>query len=514
MIVPLNADTESEALLGGKASGILRLLRAGARVPLSVCIPPESEVEEAVDLAMEWFGNQEAKYAVRSSGFGEDGLHQSFAGQLDSFLRVKGRPGLVEAVEACRASGSNERVLSYAGKAIPVSVLVQTMVEADFAGVLFTCDPVTGSRNHVVLEVVAGTAEHLVGGTVAATTMTFGRDANLRAQHGPELDFAVQEVVREALELESSLGAERPLDFEWAVVDGIVWWLQVRPATAFGHSGAEVYFLNPGEQPEVGEDETHWTSVNAREALPGAVTPISQDLCRSMIKAGLISLAERLGAQLPAEPVVDFFNNRAFLSVTGFFKLARSLPLENPEALVHQLLTGAPEQARLKFRWSLLPRLLKLIWEVVTLGSRFQSLEAAELHKFGYLTEPENKDSEDLLAELNELLEMRELFSYHALGSGVYSHLYSQIEELCCSYGETASDTLQGLGSLRFGSSAAALRELAAKAPSDLLEAPEKWAEDRDFAGALEQFIGEYGHLGDVSLEPAQPPGERRPSRY
>lgn len=512
-MVPLTSQTN--ASLGGKAAGLSRLLGAEARVPPTVVIPHQAELEPALEEALGWFQDPKAikSYAVRSSGLGEDGHQKSFAGQLDSFLRVKGKAALADAVAACRASGANDRVRSYAGQAIPVSVIVQQMVEADFAGVLFTCDPVSGSRNHLVLEAISGTAEHLVEGTVAATTFVFDRKGRLQTRQGPELAFDAAAVTLRALELERSLGDEQPLDFEWALVGGELWWLQVRPATAFGCSGPEAHLLAPGEAPRVGPEEVHWTSVNAREALPGVVTPITQDLCRTMIEAGMSAMAERLGAVLPPDPVVDFFDGRAYLSITGFFKMARSLPLENPEALIHQLLTGASEQARFRFRFSLIPRLLRLGYEILTLGRRFEELERRELNYFDYLSDPRERSTEDLLSTLEELLEMRVLFSYHALGSGVYSNFYSLLEDLCQSYGETASDTLQGLGSLRFGASAAALRELASVAPVEVVEDPSLLPRFPAFRKAFERFLAEYGHLGSVSLEPAQAPWRERPEQ-
>ena len=510
----LNHQTSPEAPLGGKGHGLLRLLKAGVSIPRTVCIPPDVDPQKAVLEAMEQLEDPgaEGHYAVRSSGFGEDGRHKSFAGQLESYLRVSTIAGLVSAVQRARLSGSNKRVLAYAGEAIRVSVLVQPMQEADYAGVLFTCDPVGGSRNHVVLEVVPGTAEHLVEGTVVSTRFVFTKSGQRLSQDGP-LDFNPDSVIHRALEIEKILGDSQPLDFEWTLTQGELVFVQVRPATAVGYHGPAVRLLGPGESPDVQEGQTHWTSVNAREALPGVATPLTQDLCCSIIATGFSSIAERLGAPSTSEPIADFFEGRAYLNLNALFELVRGLPLENPDAIVHTLLTGHNQSTRLRFHPRLIPRLFRLALEVATIGIRFRRTETTELHRFNYLSDADRLDLADLGEKVESLFEMRTLLSLHALGSGLYTQLYGKLEELCQGFGQTASQTLQGLGSLRFGSSAGALRELALWAPEGFFDEdgqpPQDWPGQLErhpsFRDALERFLEEFGHLGSGSFDFEQP---------
>src|SRR2546423_1427668 len=94
----------------------------------------------------------------------------SFAGQMESYLNVRGEAALLAAVVRCWASLWAPRALSYrARQGVPhssarLAVVVQELVEAEAAGVLFTADPVSGHRGRAVVDAVWGLGEALVGG--------------------------------------------------------------------------------------------------------------------------------------------------------------------------------------------------------------------------------------------------------------------------------------------------------------------------------------------------------------
>ena len=109
--------------------------------------------------------------AVRSSAVGEDGASASFAGQLETYLGVYGRDAVVEAVQKCWASASTDRVQAYSNNrsqvAGAVGVVVQEMVDAASAGVVFTANPVSRRLDEVVV-----TANFEVGESVVADLTT------------------------------------------------------------------------------------------------------------------------------------------------------------------------------------------------------------------------------------------------------------------------------------------------------------------------------------------------------
>src|SRR5262245_61976370 len=112
----------------------------------------------------------ELAVAVRSSATAEDLPDASFAGQMESYLNVRGEEALLAAVRRCWASLWTPRALSYRARqgishaAVSLAVLVQELVEAEAAGVLFTANPVSGHRGQVVIDAVWGLGEALVSG--------------------------------------------------------------------------------------------------------------------------------------------------------------------------------------------------------------------------------------------------------------------------------------------------------------------------------------------------------------
>ena len=210
------------------------------------------------ELGEAWASLNARAAAVRSSAPAEDGEISSFAGQFESFLGVKAA-GLEEAVKRCWASAFNRRAHAYgAGFAPGMAVVVQQLVEAEVSGVAFSCDPVTGDRNSVVIEAVYGLCEPLVSGSItpdhylvekAGLAVKESRIAvqeeylGVNPEGGTAL-FPVREELRarpkltpETLKLvtAAAVGAERlfarPADIEWALKGGELYLLQARPVT-------------------------------------------------------------------------------------------------------------------------------------------------------------------------------------------------------------------------------------------------------------------------------------------
>lgn len=201
--------------------------------------------------------------AVRSSAVGEDGLAASFAGQYETYLNIVGPEALYMAVARCWASAQNARVSAYrqqqgqAASAGQMAVLVQQLIPADVSLVAFSANPVTGSRNEIMINATWGLGESLVGGTVTPDSYTV-RKADLTViqqqqaaksvmtilatngvsevpvpramQQLPALTAAqIQEVAQLALTLEQEMGW--PVDIECAYQRGELYLLQCRPIT-------------------------------------------------------------------------------------------------------------------------------------------------------------------------------------------------------------------------------------------------------------------------------------------
>lgn len=205
------------AVVGGKGAGLHRLVALGARVPCGFVVTTEAfraaltdraaDVEaplrdlpsdapidvveraaaatrarllravsagpvlDAVRAAYDGLAGGIARVAVRSSAVGEDAAGASFAGEHDTFLEIRGRDAVADAVCRCWASLYTARAVSYrdhagAGPAGAMAVVVQEMVPARAAGVFMTLNPANGDRSTVVCEAVWGLGEPLVSGGV------------------------------------------------------------------------------------------------------------------------------------------------------------------------------------------------------------------------------------------------------------------------------------------------------------------------------------------------------------
>ena len=180
--------------------------------------------------------------AVRSSATAEDLPGAAFAGQQDTFLDVDGEPALIDAVCRCWASLWSERAVAYRERraiddaAVRMAVVVQRMVPAEVAGVVFTANPVTGDRAELVVDAGLGLGEAVVSGTVTADHLVVSRRAGAAPPTlaGPALTRlgppGVTDLIDTAQRIEAHFGP--PQDIEWAYADHTLWIVQARPMTA------------------------------------------------------------------------------------------------------------------------------------------------------------------------------------------------------------------------------------------------------------------------------------------
>ena len=162
------------ALAGLATDDVVRVRRVGARIrERLIALPIPVEIKAAVVAAWEAEGSDHA-YAVRSSATAEDLPGASFAGQQDTFLNVRGRAALLDAVRACWVSLFTDRAILYRAqngfdhRAVQLAVVVQRMVVPEVAGILFTADPLTGHRHVASIDAGFGLGEALVSGIVSA----------------------------------------------------------------------------------------------------------------------------------------------------------------------------------------------------------------------------------------------------------------------------------------------------------------------------------------------------------
>jgi rifampicin phosphotransferase len=296
IVVPLSDLTRNDlAAAGGKGANLGELVRAGFPVPdgfvvttdayamvvqpLDLHIPERiagceaaavrTDIEKApvpADLRTEITNAYSAlgsgPVAVRSSATAEDLPGAAFAGQQDTYLNVVGEPALIDAVRRCWASLWTERAIAYRNRIkidpadVGIAVVVQRMINAEVAGVMFTADPVSGDRETIVVDASIGLGEAVVSGLVTPDHYVLdgrglirdyrpgGRELIVSSVPGGGVDHHAgqpdhtERLPDTVLTDLARLGAEvakcfgRPQDIEWAYADGQLWLLQARPMTA------------------------------------------------------------------------------------------------------------------------------------------------------------------------------------------------------------------------------------------------------------------------------------------
>ncbi|MDQ3986193.1 MAG: PEP-utilizing enzyme [Actinomycetota bacterium] len=268
---------------------------------------------------------------VRSSSVAEDGSESSMAGMFTSVIDVYGWPAFLSAVLEVAASS---RIPGSKKEPAPMGVLVQPYLEAKLGGVMFGVDPVTGSRDRLVVATVSGGPDRLVSGAVQGTRYTLRRNGRLveaaTGSGGAALGgWRRRALAHLAARTERSFGG--PQDVEWAIdLDGSLWLLQSRPVTATGASARPTGpVLGPGPVAETFPRslsllEEHLWVEPLREALTHALLLVRTASPRKIKKSPVVTTVEgRVAADL--ELLGDPSTKKSFLKKINPIPPARRL---------------------------------------------------------------------------------------------------------------------------------------------------------------------------------------------
>ncbi|HUJ10154.1 MAG TPA: PEP/pyruvate-binding domain-containing protein [Verrucomicrobiae bacterium] len=308
-------------------------------------VPVPDDVADAIAAAMEPEpGNARA---VRSSATAEDLPEASFAGQHDSFLNVCGGDAVVATVKRCWLSLFSERAISYrmrrgiALSRAQMAVIVQQLIDADAAGVMFTAGPADGDSDSIFIEAAFGLGEAVVQGQVTPDRIEVSR-SELRVARRDTALKRVQIVAAENGVCERQLAAEKatapalndamatrlarlglevervsggPLDIEWSVRNGEIWLLQARAVTTL-RSGWKSSF----------ENRQVWTNANAGEVMPDVVTPMTYSVLMPVLHELLQWLLLSRGVRVSEEQIVGLIAGRVYFNFNTACALGRCIP--------------------------------------------------------------------------------------------------------------------------------------------------------------------------------------------
>ncbi len=314
-------------MYGGKADNLILMRDNGIPVPEFVVVTDGKAPDVTWKIS-----------SVRSSADVEDGASDSFAGQFDTFLGVTENE-LQEKIDLCMASVSNEGAAEYLkqreiGKDIKMSVIVQKMIDADLAGIMFTANP-QGIMNECVITVGKGTGDKVVSDRTDTTSYYYNTNDDLYYYEGAD-DMLTSDQIHDLIGISSKIKELLGdyLDIEFSIKDGRIYILQARKITTFAGCDPSKFLILDNS--------------NIVESYPNLSLPLTcgfvgfvysgvfEGLCRRIIGEGkyLDGLKPVFGN------MVGNVNGRMYYKISNWYTLIKFLPFRKKIIPVWQEMLG------------------------------------------------------------------------------------------------------------------------------------------------------------------------------
>jgi len=407
--LPLTACT-NPSLAGGKAVGLHRLIREGFPVPSGFCLTTDAYRDAlrdtGIDAALRWQQALEgtgterdrllddcrqtirsatiadpllqtlrseiaqmggAQWAVRSSATDEDTDDATFAGLYTTILNVPA-DGLHAAILDCWASIWTTAVVVYHERigrreAPAMAVVLQPMLEPQSAGVAYSRHPVTGRPDVVVINAVRGLAEPLVSGraipdqavvrTVDAPQIIERHQADAGRSQPVLPDVDALRLAEHIRSIEQKLGC--PVDVEWALADGTLWFLQARAIPP----------MRPAAM--LTEPMCVWSRANFKETMPDLPSPLGLSFLQEFMDRAILRHYRTLGCTMPPGlSSVRIIRGRPYINVSLFQFFMAQLG-GDPDSIVDQMggqLHPLPVRPPRMPLWKLIPAGLWMEWQM------------------------------------------------------------------------------------------------------------------------------------------------------
>ena len=336
-IIRLGALDESlYAKVGGKARGLDFLKKKGYKIADGFIVTDIDAVTDQNYLEIEkaFEGLSAQKVSVRSSASNEDGADFSNAGQYETCLDVD-KAGLRAAIEKCISSLHGKRAEAYSEQFLNgdtsarMNIVVEEMVDAVYAGVVFSTNPV--KKSDVLIEAVEGKGEDLVSGEKSAYRYSIPKTGYAVTGDGLLPEKILNEIYSDGLKITKDFGCEA--DLEWAADKaGNVFWLQIRPITTLDEADIDEFnTVNPLDNHLI-------TTRNIGEMLPGSVTPLSISTSVYAIDYGIRNMIKKVGAikritDRPAFHTAFAYNYHLFFDMTSIYDISLGVSFADPKAM-------------------------------------------------------------------------------------------------------------------------------------------------------------------------------------
>ena len=315
--------------VGGKAKGLDMLVRHGFIVPKGFVITDTEQIdEEAVYQAFDAMNAE--KVSVRSSASNEDQSSASNAGQYETCLFVD-RSHLMGSVKKCLESLNSRRVEDYARhfelKQGTMNIVVQEMIDSDKAGVLFTAGPNNGSA--ILIEAVSGQGENLVSGQVTAHRYEISRKYYRPCSDDLLNEDEIKRLYETGKKIRTVFAEEK--DLEWAIHNGQLYLLQMRPITT------EIIDIEEFDRDD--DLSGHlFTKRNVGEMMPGAVTPLTLSTSAKAIDYGMRYMLYKAGVySSPYEEkplrLISSISGHLFFDMNLLYNMYTKVGIANPQSM-------------------------------------------------------------------------------------------------------------------------------------------------------------------------------------
>ena len=428
-------DELTDEQIGGKAMGLRILRDLGLNVPDAfVIIHPDPKTLEDGFLEKNINLLGKGPKAVRSSAVSEDGVNASFAGQFETYLHLEGITEIREAIVRCVDTARSHRVKEYANHLseeadLRISVILQDMVDAKVAGVVFTADPVTHRRDQLVINAVEGHGESLVNGSKDAVHyQIFRSGSNIRNQVKKQGDLLSEEQLSEILaaarKTEDHMGF--PVDMEWAIDGkGILHWLQVRPVTTLN----EIHY---NELDTVkGSSSDTWTLGNIGEMMPGVVTPLTYSVSFHAVDYGMTVWAQAAGAYKLKDYTgfryIQMFYNRLFINMSNMMDYPKHVWLNKAENVQFAMLGKIIDGTKVSFESGPFLRLIHFFRQMITLSFTKKRVRRLLFLANHYPVDLKGELDADYVVLDKARETLNEAFAHHIIASSQSGTLYSAI---------------------------------------------------------------------------------------
>lgn len=363
-IVPLSVKLAKKSI-GNKAASLQFLKKNHFKIPKTYVVQENAfsgftKHEKTVleQLRKEIERLPEDLYAVRSSTNLEDAADFSHAGQFETFLNVRGKSRLLDAVVNVWKSAipkDNDTYFKKTGsqKAITCAVIIQKMVDSKLAGVSFSKNPVN-NLHETIIEAVEGSGENLVQKGETPVRWVYKKGKLVKGEAAYKEIKLIEKIAQTTAQLKKKF--HNDVDIEWAYDGTDLYFLQIRSVTA--NTNLPIY-----------------SNKMAKEMLPGQIKPLVWSLNIPLVNGTWIELLEKVigKSKVKPEDLAKSFYYRTYFNVTNLAVVFAEfgVPFESIEEMMldenKTKHTFKPGVKTIKHTF----RLLKFIWGILKFEKQF-----------------------------------------------------------------------------------------------------------------------------------------------